>query len=137
MLALHSFNEGKKQSKFPQEIYLKKKDENMRALATLKDEMKDFESGRNKWVEPLREWILDTKQANFLSSSADFHEISSFVKKVGTNPTVRDKSARFALPAPCEFVASRRALGKVLNCDEFLHVARTPILSLRSLRPNR
>jgi len=92
----------------PKTIYLKKKDENMRALATLKDEMKDFESGRNKWVEPLREWILDTKQADFLSSSADFHKISSFVKKVGTNPLVRDKSARFGTPVPSEFVAKRR-----------------------------
>ena len=81
----------------------------MRALATFKDEMRDFESGRNKWVEPLREWILDTKQAAFLSSSADFHKISSFVKKVGTNPTVRDKSARFGASVPSDFVAKRRA----------------------------
>ena len=93
----------------PKAIYLKKKDENMRALATLKEEMKDFESGGNDWVEPLREWILDTKQADFLSSSADFHKISSFVKKVGTNPTVRDKSARFGASVPSEFVAKRRA----------------------------
>ena len=92
----------------PKEMYLKKKDENMRTLASLKEEMKDFESGRNRWVEPLREWILDTKQADFLSSSADFHKISSFVKKVGTNATVRDKSARFSVPVPSDFVAKRR-----------------------------
>ncbi len=92
----------------PKAIYLKKKDENMRAISALKEEMKDSENGRNKWVEPLREWILDTKQADFLSSSADFHKISSFVKKVGTNPMVRDKSARFGAPVPSEFVAKRR-----------------------------
>jgi hypothetical protein len=71
---------------------------------------KDFERGRNNWVEPLREWILDTKQANFLSSSSDLYQIKSFVQKIGTNPLVRDKSAQFAVPVPSQFVAKRRAL---------------------------
>ena len=92
----------------PKEIYLKKKDAIMRSLAALREKEKDTARGRNDWVEPLREWILDTKQAAFLSSSSDFHEIASFVKKVGTNPTVRDKSARFAAPAPSQFVAKQR-----------------------------
>jgi len=93
----------------PKVLYLKKKDENMRATLALKKNMKDFELRRNTWVEPLREWILDTKQANFLSSSTDFHEISSFVQKIGTNPTVRDKTVHFATPAPSQFVATRLA----------------------------
>ena len=96
-------------SDVPKEIYLKKKDTLMRSLAALRQKEKDFERGRNDWVEPLREWILDTKQAAFLSSSDNFSEIASFVKKVGTNPTVRAKSARFATPAPFQFVAERRA----------------------------
>ncbi len=112
----------------PKDIYLKKKDEIMRATLALKQEKKDFRQQGKNWVEPLREWILDTKQANFLSSSADFHEISSFVKKVGTNPLVRDKSAHFTVPAPFQFVAGRRALssfpapsaraGSVLTAEE-------------------
>ena len=112
----------------PKEIYLKKKDEIMRATLTLKGKKKDFRQQGKNWVEPLREWILDTKQANFLSSSADFHEISSFVKKVGTNPLVRDKSARFGAPVPSQFVAKRHALssfpapsaraGSVLTAEE-------------------
>ena len=98
------------------------------SLNTNKGKKKDFRQQGKNWVEPLREWILDTKQANFLSSSADFHEISSFVKKVGTNPTVRDKSARFDAPVPSQFVAKRRALssfpapsaraGSVLTAEE-------------------
>ena len=93
----------------PKEIYLTRKDDVMRSLAALKTKKKDFERGRNQWVEPLREWVLDTKQAAFLSSSDNFHEIASFVQKIGTNPLVRDKTARFAVLAPSEFVASRRA----------------------------
>ncbi|KKU32155.1 MAG: hypothetical protein UX46_C0001G0142, partial [Candidatus Amesbacteria bacterium GW2011_GWC1_46_24] len=42
--------------------------------------------------------------------SNDFHEIKSFVQKIGTNPLVRDKSARFEIPVPSQFVAERRQL---------------------------
>jgi len=94
----------------PKSVYIKKKDEIMRATLTLKQEKKDFDHKGNNWVEPLREWILDTKQADFLSSSDNFKEIASFVKKVGTNPRVRDKSARFGVPAPSQFVAERRRI---------------------------
>ena len=93
----------------PKDIYLKKKDALMRATLALRQEKKDFKHQGKNWVEPMREWVLDTKQATFLSSSTDFHEISSFVKKVGTNPLVRDKSARFELTAPSEYIAERLA----------------------------
>ncbi len=92
------------------EMYLTKKDSLMRSTLALKEKMKDFERGRNNWVEPLRNWILDLKQANFLSSSSDFSEIKSFVQKIGTNYLVRDKSARFEIPIPSQFVASLRHL---------------------------
>ena len=92
----------------PKEIYLKKKDESMRASLTLKSEMKDFEQRRNTWVEPLREWVMDTKQSTFLSSSTDFPQIASFVQKLGTNHTVRDKTAHVSVPSPSDFVAERR-----------------------------
>ena len=99
----------------PKEIYLKKKDEAMRAIIALKAKMKDFERGGNNWVEPLREWVLDTKQAAFLSSSADLKEIRSFVQKIGTNHTVRDKTAHFSVPPPSQFVAKVRKAGSFPN----------------------
>ena len=86
----------------PKEIYIQKKEGNMRSTLALKQKQKDLERKGNNWVEPLRNWILDMKLANFLSSSTDFHEISSFVKKVGTNPRVRDKSAHFGACPPSE-----------------------------------
>jgi len=92
----------------PKDIYLKKKDAFMRSSLTLKEKMKDFELRRNTWVEPLREWVLDMKQATFLSSSDNFKEIASFVQKIGTNHAVRDKSASFSVPVPSHFVATRR-----------------------------
>ena len=94
----------------PKEMYLKRKDALMRVLAALKEQKKDFERGRKNWVEPLREWILDMKQANFLSSSTDLLAIKSFVQKIGTNPTLRCKSPHFEFTPPSQFAAQRRAL---------------------------
>ncbi len=92
----------------PKEVYLKNKDKIMRATLALKQQKKDLGHGRKNWVEPLREWVMDTKQANFLSSSDNLKEIASFVKKVGTNHSVLNKTANFAVPSPFAFVAQRR-----------------------------
>ena len=92
----------------PKQIYLTKKDALMRSLAALRDKLKDFERGRKNRVEPLREWILDLKQADFLSKSDDLYQIKSFVQKIGTNPLVRDKSLHFGFPPPSQFAAVRR-----------------------------
>ena len=94
----------------PKQTYLKKKDEILLASAVLEQKKKDFENGRKKWVEPLREWILDTKQADFLSKSDNFHEIKTFVQKIGTNPRVRNKSAVFDFCPPSQFAAKRRTI---------------------------
>ena len=94
----------------PKTIYLKKKDEIMRSSRTLEEKLRAVERQGNDWIEPLREWILDTKQAAFLSSSDNFSEIADFVQKIGTNHAVRNKTARLAVPAPSDFVAERRAV---------------------------
>jgi hypothetical protein len=109
----------------PKHIYLDKKDELMRESLALKEKLKDFGHRGKNWIEPLREWILDTKQAAFLSSSDNFEEIASFVKKVGTNPLVRDKSARWRAPVPSQFISDLRASGKVPDCEDIVAFART------------
>jgi DNA invertase Pin-like site-specific DNA recombinase len=86
----------------PKELYIKRKDETMRSTLALKEKLKDLKHSGNNWVEPLREWILDMKQANFLKNSSDFHELKSFIQKIGTNHSVRDKSARFGASPPSE-----------------------------------
>src|SRR3989338_3291707 len=92
----------------PKEMYLTQKDTLMRFLAALREKLKDFERGRKNWVEPLRAWILDMKQADFLSQSDDLYKIKSFVQKIGTNPSVRDKSPLFGSPPRSQFAAERR-----------------------------
>ena len=80
----------------------------MRASLAFVEKQKAFSQPGQNWVEPLREWILDTQQAAFLSSSNNFSKIASFVQKIGTNPSVRDKSARFATPAASRLVAEQQ-----------------------------
>ena len=92
----------------PREIYLKQKDALMRTSLISKEKLKDVERGRNNWVEPLRQWILDTKQADILSQSEDYTTIKNFVLNIGTNPHIFAKSASFGVPIPSEFVAKRR-----------------------------
>ena len=92
----------------PKEVYLKKKDKMMLASLALQDQLKAVEGGRLLWVEPLRQWILDTKQANFLAHSNNLYEIKAFVQKIGTNPIIRDRTARWSPPAPSQLVAQLR-----------------------------
>jgi len=54
----------------------------------------------------LQKWILDMKLANFLSSHDDFCKTKELVQKIGTNPHIRDKSARFGAPVLSEFVCA-------------------------------
>jgi len=86
----------------------------------LHESLKAFKARGNNWVEPLREWISATKQANFLANENDLYQIRSFVEKIGTNPSVRDKTARFGAPVLSELVFAYNTK------TDFAH-AQTPI----------
>jgi len=112
----------------PRGAYLKRKDKIMRDLAALQEKKKDLARFGNNWLELLRDWILDIQQANFLSENIDFPKLKSFVQKIGTNYSVRDKTARFT-PAPSwDLVAVRQGIlssaadqrrrGELLSTDE-------------------
>lgn len=89
----------------PKESYLKKKEELMKEKLLLNQRRQDFEQKRKNWIEPLRNWILDTKEANKLASSDNFYEIREFVRKVGTNPQLFNKSVSFSFIPPFDFLA--------------------------------
>ncbi len=93
----------------PKASYLARKHETMRLLASLQQEKKEFEAGKKKWVEPLRAWVLDTKQAMDLGSSDNLHEVADFVRKIGTNPEIESKSMHFRVSPPSENTARLRA----------------------------
>ena len=92
----------------PREHYLAKKDELLRTKIAFSQKMTTVRAGRKNWIEPLREWILDTKKATVLSSTDNFSDICDFVRKAGTNPVMRDKSISVSFSPPSEFAFAHK-----------------------------
>ena len=93
----------------PKENYLVQKDKLLKQKVSLAQKLDSARHGRKNWVEPLREWILDTKKAALLASSDNFHEIRDFVRKVGTNPIMRDRSVSVSFCPPSEFAFAEKS----------------------------
>jgi site-specific DNA recombinase len=87
----------------PKENYLAKKDELLHKKVSLAEKIDSARQERNNWVEPLREWILDIKKGAELATSSDFYEIRDYLKKIGTNHVMRDKSVSVSFCPPTEF----------------------------------
>ncbi len=87
----------------PKENYLAKKDELLLQKISLTEKIDSARHERNNWVEPLREWILDMKKGAELVSSSDFYEIRDYLKKIGTNPRMHNKSVSVSFCPPTEF----------------------------------
>jgi len=93
----------------PKENYLPKKEELLKQKVSLANDLEDFGQTGNNWLQPLRQWILDTKKAKNLASSENYEEMKRFVQKHGTNPKFLDKSISFSFCPPWDFMALRKA----------------------------
>ena len=90
------------------ESYLVKKEELLKSKLSLANKLTDFGRGKN-WLEPLRNWILDASKAEKLSHSDSFSDVKVFVQKIGSNPTLLDKTFSVSLKQPWIEVAERRS----------------------------
>ncbi len=136
------------------EAYLAKKDGLMRQKISLQAKSSSVRAERKNWVEPLRNWILDSKRAGFLASSTKYAEMRDFVRSFGTNPALKDKTISISFCPPSDFARIRKAefissphgalrapahFGlsdrEVSFCDPTGN--RTPITGLKSRCPNR
>ena len=125
------------------ELYLKKKDALMREKVSLHAKTSAARAERKEWVEPLRQWILDSKRSGFLSSSSEYTEIRDFVRTFGTNPSLFNKTITISFCSPSLLVrhsavrgdfslahapAARRdfslSTDEVALCDELVQSAR-------------
>ncbi len=82
------------------ETYLKKKGELIKTKKDLCQQKSDFGRKGNNWIEPLREWIFSAHQAEKLAFSNDYHEMKSFVQKIGTNHQLFNKRIEWKLKTP-------------------------------------
>src|SRR3989344_4443867 len=63
--------------------------------ADIEQKIRDFEQKGNNWLEPMRKMILASSQAKILLSQSDNQEIRSFLKNIGSNFILKDKTFRF------------------------------------------
>ncbi len=104
------------------EMYLTKKDILMRQKLSLQEKLSSLGHERKNWVEPLRKWILDSKQAGFLSHSTNYVEIRNFVRSFGTNPSLDNKTISISFCPPSEFARTQKA--KFISSPYFAPTAR-------------
>ena len=91
------------------DIYLAKKDAFMRLKLSLQDKLSSARDERKNWIEPLRKWILDSKRAGFLATSAKYAEIRDFARSFGTNPALTDKTISISFGPPSLFVKQSKS----------------------------
>ena len=53
--------------------------------------MKDFERKGNRWLELCKNFILTANQAQIAALRGDFSEKKNFLKKIGSNPLLRER----------------------------------------------
>ena len=92
----------------PKENYLTKKEELLKTKVSLAEKKENGRTTKNP-LEPLRQWILDTKKASFLAFSDDYTEMKQIIQKIGTNPKLSDRSLSFSFIPPSDFLGSRLA----------------------------
>jgi len=109
------------------EIYLQRKDLLLRQKAKFEESFKDFGQQRKNWVEPLRCFVLSLKEATDLEKSENYLEWKTFFQKIGSNPTLKDKTLSCNWGELWDFV--RSAKGGVGAHSAFFALQKTPRIS--------
>src|SRR3989344_7380768 len=60
------------------------------------EKLKDFEQKGNHRLEPMRLFILDSKQAGIIASGENFEDKKNFLKKIGSNPLLTQRALQFS-----------------------------------------
>ncbi len=75
--------------------YRNKKQKLLDERAELQQQIDDFGQRKNNWLEPMREIILQSRQAKTLEKSDNISEIREFLKTIGSNFILRAKTVAF------------------------------------------
>ena len=75
--------------------YLAKKEKLLNQKISTEERLKEIRSKGATWLEPMREFILSSCEAKKIAMSGDLHQIRTFLKKIGSNFTVKGKKFEF------------------------------------------
>ncbi len=89
------------------EEYTAQKQKMLDQRVELKEQIREIEDKGISWLEPARAWVKSLNQAQELVRSGDKSEMIIFLKQIGSNHILIDKSFSFSPKIPYELVAER------------------------------
>src|SRR3989344_5040559 len=90
------------------EEYAAQKQKMLDQRVELKEKIHEIEDKDVSWLEPARTWVKSLNQADKLLSSGDKSEMTTFLKQIGSNHILIDKSFSFSPKKPFQILAERR-----------------------------
>ena len=90
------------------EEYAAQKQKMLDHRVELKEKIHEIEDKGVSWLEPARAWAKSLNQAEKLLSSGDKGEMTTFLKQIGSNHILIDKSFSFSPKKPFQILAERR-----------------------------
>ena len=73
------------------EEYAAKKQKILNQKIEISEKLKDFERKGNRWLELCRNFILTANQAQIAALQGNFSEKKNFLKRIGSNPLLRER----------------------------------------------
>ena len=89
------------------EEYAAQKQKMLDQRVELKEKIREIEDKGASWLEPARAWIKSLNQADKLLSSGDKSEMTTFLKQIGSNHILFDKSVSFSPKIQYKLAAER------------------------------
>ena len=87
--------------------YAAQKDKLLTRKVECSEEISEIENGSVSWLEPARAWVKSLNQAEKLLSSGDKSEMTTFLKQIGSNHILIDKSFSFSPKNEYKLAAER------------------------------
>lgn len=91
-----------------EEEYLAQKQKILDHRIELKEKIREIEDKGVSWLEPARAWVKSLNQADNLLKTGDKTEMTTFLKQIGSNHILIDKSFSFSLKKPFQILCERR-----------------------------
>jgi len=101
------------------EEYAAQKQKMLDHRVELREKIREIEDKGVFWLEPARAWIKSLNQADKLLSSGDKSEMTTFLKQIGSNHILIDKSFSFSPKKPFQILAERREARREVS---FVHL---------------
>lgn len=89
------------------EEYATQKEKLLTRKVECNEETSEIENGSVSWLEPARAFVKSLNQAENLVRSGDKAEMTTFLKQIGSNHILFDKSISFSLKIPYKLAAER------------------------------